>query len=938
MLSSAASFSSVDSRDDVAMDTSAPASYGYFSSPVNGIDAAPLGRPCKQESPTGSLALDLDETLNVSDRSPASRTGDTAGKLARAKLTSGSVGHWNQRRPPAGPVRAKSFAAAQPVRSMSSLEGNAKPSASALPPPAPRPAIQKKPLPPKLHLAAPISPGDAMSLSSSPPRTVRSPTTLDDVDSDADTLSAGTSAPLRALARPASTLPVSPAAFARRQLRPAKMRRMVADNDDDEDDETLASASAGDEGHTAWCVGVGKELGECVEVELPHTVTERDALKRISCGTLVDVLQGRFDHLHDEVHIIDCRFPYEYQAGHIPSAKNIYNSASLSSLLYPPPPTPRRVLLIFHCEFSVQRAPRLALFLRNHDRSANLHRYPHLDYPSVYVLQGGYKAFYESHAAICEPSAYVEMKDERFKDELKRFTTLMKPEFKRCYSTGFLRTSMPNGQASENAGSMNDSAAATTGRPIAKPRTRKALPTPANRIVYPAATPSKPVVDGGDPVRLLDSLPRELALQILEHMHPSDVATMLTVSRGVRALFMLTPDDHPIARRNLERQHAVTKRHLERTLYPGSKHHSDKLLGYTRLAPFKDLPMAFSLALLAWQGVGPETLAAIIPDVANVHIQTDYLGVQTSDISMVWDQRFQHPRKVEKLMRAAITFGLIKPKADLEVDPYYPDAPPRLPLPLDYCVLARLGSVELTDKLIAAGVAGAPDTAIATRRHRAAAMVAAGITGSAAVAQHLLADGVDLDELAQCQPSFHLHLGMEERVLRSLQIDSEASLKSLGGGTATDAAAHLAAIKHRLNVAETLTGQRPHPESQSTPLHTAAHVGAAEALRSLLAHRGTNPDARDVHGWTPLHVAARFGRETVTRVLIEMGANLNARTALGQTPLHVAVWNEQSEVYQALVEAGATLNGRDEGGFLPEDLVDPPGEYDDASHRNAYDF
>jgi hypothetical protein len=55
----------------------------------------------------------------------------------------------------------------------------------------------------------------------------------------------------------------------------------------------------------------------------------------------------------------------------------------------------RGVIIIFHCEFSSARGPSLLRFLRNQDRSLNEHVYPSLFYPELYLLEGGYKSFYE---------------------------------------------------------------------------------------------------------------------------------------------------------------------------------------------------------------------------------------------------------------------------------------------------------------------------------------------------------------------------------------------------------------------------------------------------------------------------------------------------------------------------------------------------------------
>jgi hypothetical protein len=51
----------------------------------------------------------------------------------------------------------------------------------------------------------------------------------------------------------------------------------------------------------------------------------------ISSETLVEVLKGNYKEIKDYL-IIDCRFPYEFEGGHIMNAINIYNHEDLESL------------------------------------------------------------------------------------------------------------------------------------------------------------------------------------------------------------------------------------------------------------------------------------------------------------------------------------------------------------------------------------------------------------------------------------------------------------------------------------------------------------------------------------------------------------------------------------------------------------------------------
>ena len=193
----------------------------------------------------------------------------------------------------------------------------------------------------------------------------------------------------------------------------------------------------------------------------------------------------------DRVHVLDARFEYEYDGGHILGAVNVtsltqvedllglwapldqsspaeeainqYQNAVMSTpsaaaaaaaLQHPstpssgvPTPAPilfgPRVCVLIHCEFSKKRGPKCFTFLRNRDRKLNLSRWPHLHYPEMYCIAGGYQAFFNQQPAsptaaaaaagagsalevggttvaqsLCHPPAYVSMTHPAFKKEL----------------------------------------------------------------------------------------------------------------------------------------------------------------------------------------------------------------------------------------------------------------------------------------------------------------------------------------------------------------------------------------------------------------------------------------------------------------------------------------------------------------------------------------
>lgn len=152
------------------------------------------------------------------------------------------------------------------------------------------------------------------------------------------------------------------------------------------------------------------DIEEPREPVLPHFLPDdpTDSIPRIDRSTLLEVLDGKYNEHFDSKLVIDCRFEYEYEGGHIGSAINYNDKDLLTSHLFRTP-MEGRTLLIFHCEYSAHRAPLMARHIRAQDRAANAECYPRLTYPDVYILEGGYSGFFAEHASRCEPQAYVEM-------------------------------------------------------------------------------------------------------------------------------------------------------------------------------------------------------------------------------------------------------------------------------------------------------------------------------------------------------------------------------------------------------------------------------------------------------------------------------------------------------------------------------------------------
>ncbi|XP_053921698.1 M-phase inducer phosphatase 2 isoform X2 [Cuculus canorus] len=165
-------------------------------------------------------------------------------------------------------------------------------------------------------------------------------------------------------------------------------------------------------------------IGDFSKTYLLQTVEgKHQDLKYISPAVLAAVLSGQFSALLERCIIVDCRYPYEFEGGHIKGAVNLPLEQDAERFLLAKPLVPsdpsKRLILIFHCEFSSERGPRMCRFIREKDRARN--QYPQLHYPELYILKGGYREFFPQYQAHCEPQDYRPMHHADFKEDLRRF-------------------------------------------------------------------------------------------------------------------------------------------------------------------------------------------------------------------------------------------------------------------------------------------------------------------------------------------------------------------------------------------------------------------------------------------------------------------------------------------------------------------------------------
>jgi len=125
---------------------------------------------------------------------------------------------------------------------------------------------------------------------------------------------------------------------------------------------------------------------------------------------------------------------------------------------------------------------------------------------------------------------------------------------------------------------------------------------------------------------------------------------------------------------------------------------------------------------------------------------------------------------------------------------------------------------------------------------------------------------------------------------------------------------------------ELLTGNRSLVSAVSTdgwsPLHLAAFFGKGEAVR-LLLNKGASVTARSTNQManTPLHAAAAGRHPEIVKLLLDRGANANARQNGGWAPLHSAAQNGDLESARALIDAGADVSIRADNNQKPLDMA-----------------
>ena len=115
-------------------------------------------------------------------------------------------------------------------------------------------------------------------------------------------------------------------------------------------------------------------------------------------------------------------------------------------------------------------------------------------------------------------------------------------------------------------------------------------------------------------------------------------------------------------------------------------------------------------------------------------------------------------------------------------------------------------------------------------------------------------------------------------------------------------------------------GESQSPEPPDISIYNAANDGNIEAVQQHLA-AGTDVNAKNDFGSTPLIAAAHEGHKEIVELLIAKGADVDAMNEAEVTSLHYSALEGHKEITKLLLAKGADLNAKDNGGATPLDYA-----------------
>jgi rhodanese-related sulfurtransferase len=155
--------------------------------------------------------------------------------------------------------------------------------------------------------------------------------------------------------------------------------------------------------------------------QLPYLTDKNTGFKKISAYTVHNLYKYNIDYT-----IIDCRYPYEYDGGHLKNSINIYSISQIEDFVNKNKNKNKNQILIFYCEFSSKRSFKIVNALKNYDRKINIENYPFINYPEIYIIEGGYNKMFNYYKKINKLLPYIKMIDSNYKNEYSTYSLLYK--------------------------------------------------------------------------------------------------------------------------------------------------------------------------------------------------------------------------------------------------------------------------------------------------------------------------------------------------------------------------------------------------------------------------------------------------------------------------------------------------------------------------------
>jgi hypothetical protein len=140
-------------------------------------------------------------------------------------------------------------------------------------------------------------------------------------------------------------------------------------------------------------------LHEQTDLRYPIPVLHfsRCGLPHISTSTFAKILRFEYQMYFKTIIVFDGRFPSEFCGGRLIGATNLIRQNQLFSFYEKY--LSQEVCIGIHCELSINRGPKWGSIFRQIDRERNLkEKQPNkFCYPNVFILDGGYAAFYRDY-------------------------------------------------------------------------------------------------------------------------------------------------------------------------------------------------------------------------------------------------------------------------------------------------------------------------------------------------------------------------------------------------------------------------------------------------------------------------------------------------------------------------------------------------------------